>query len=32
MEKKDRRMRITNEFLNGIKVIKVFNWETFFSE
>ena len=30
MEKKDKRMRITNEFLNGIKVIKVFNWENFF--
>lgn len=30
MEQKDRRIRMTSEVLNGIKVIKLYAWEDHF--
>ena len=30
MEQKDRRIRLMNEVLNGIKVIKLYAWENHF--
>ena len=32
MQQKDRRIRLMNEVLNGIKVIKLYAWEDHFQE
>jgi len=32
MQQKDRRIRLMNEVLNGVKVIKLYAWEDHFQE
>ena len=32
MQQKDRRIRLMNEVLNGVKVIKLYAWEEHFQE